>query len=176
MIQYLLPCSCGRQTAVEPRQAGETVVCPCGASLSVPTLLDMRNLEPAPPAAKASQTSWELKHQLRLMGILLLAIGLGGGIWLYLNKPMSVFDTVDPERIRQNYQKLTPSMTWEGWTYMQRGLDQRTDEAYAAALVRFHAWLGVFGVVALAGFVSLIAGTLGTKGGRSGQWPVASGQ
>lgn len=49
MPQYLLPCSCGQKVPVEPAQAGGQVACPCGQSLSVPTLRALRSLEPAGP-------------------------------------------------------------------------------------------------------------------------------
>jgi hypothetical protein len=133
--------------------------------LQVPTLLDMTTLEPAPPepTPKPSGSTWGLRHQLRLLGIVLVLTAVGGGTWLYVERPVSRFDTIDPENIRQTAKSLSPSRTWDIWQTMQQGLDRRTDQQYAAAVLRFRAWQVVIGVVALLG-VALIAG--GTVGGR----------
>lgn len=46
-MSYLLPCSCGQNVLVEPRQAGGQVRCICGKELSVPTLRGLKQLKPA---------------------------------------------------------------------------------------------------------------------------------
>ncbi len=162
--QYLLPCSCGQQVVVEPRQAGETITCSCGAVLQIPTLLDMRSLDPAEPSpATSSAKTWSIRDQLRLLGIVFLLAAIGGGVWLYLKKPVSKFDAVSPEQIREGYKKFTPSTTWDGWNYMQRGLDRRIDQDYAAAMAQFQIWQGVVAVITLAGIAMLAAGTIGRK-------------
>ena len=164
-VQYLLPCRCGQQTVVEPRQAGETITCSCGASLQIPTLLGMADLEPAPQPStpKPSKTGWGLKHRLRLLGIVLTLAAVAGGGWLYMHPPTSRFHAIDPEQIRQNYKTFTPSVTWDGWKYMQKGLDRRIDQDYAAAVLRFRAWQVVVGAAALCGIVLIVAGTVGTR-------------
>ena len=163
--QYLLPCRCGQQNVVQPRQAGETILCCCGASLEVPTLLGMADLEPAPQPSTPlpSTTGWGIKHRLRLLGIVLVLSAVGGGVWLYMHQPASRFDQIDPELIRQNYKKFTPSVTWDGWRYMQKGLDRRIDENYAAAVLRFRAWQIVVGAVTLCGIMLIVVGMAGTK-------------
>ena len=47
MAKYLVPCVCGRQHAVDTGQAGESLVCECGATVAVPTLRQLRELPPA---------------------------------------------------------------------------------------------------------------------------------
>ena len=47
-MRYLLPCTCGETTAVEPGQAGQTVVCVCGENLIVPSMLQVKALPEAP--------------------------------------------------------------------------------------------------------------------------------
>jgi hypothetical protein len=42
---YLLPCSCGEKLRVRTRQAGEEVVCQCGAVVRVPTMRGLKQLE-----------------------------------------------------------------------------------------------------------------------------------
>jgi hypothetical protein len=170
--RYLLPCTCGRQTAIERRQAGQTISCACGASLQAPTLLDMSTLELAPPETAApSGAGWGLVQQLRLLGIVLVLAAVGGGIWLFVAQPVSRFSTIDPERIREGCQKYTPSQTWEAWEYMQQGLDRRIDQSYAAAMSRFRMWQVVVGVTALCGAAMIGTAIAMGKGLKTGSTP-----
>lgn len=43
-MQYRLTCQCGRSYPVEPRQAGGTLVCECGETINIPTMLKMKRL------------------------------------------------------------------------------------------------------------------------------------
>ena len=141
------------------------MVCPCGASLSAPTLLDMTHLEPAPaePVAESVSSTWGLRQRLRFLGIVLVLIALGGGVWLVIERPKSRYDLIDPERIRQSARHFTPSRTWDIWELMKKGLDRRTDLPYEAAVDRFHLWQAGVAAVALAGLALIAAGTLGAK-------------
>ena len=47
-MKYLLPCPCGLSVEVEPGQAGQTAACACGENLTVPTMLQIKALPPAP--------------------------------------------------------------------------------------------------------------------------------
>ena len=164
--KYLLPCPCGQQIVIEPRQAGETVPCSCGASLLIPTWLAMTDLEPATsePAPALSQSTWGLKHRLRLLGAVFVLIGLVGGIWLYLEwRTLAQRRLVDPEQLRQTAQKLLPSQTWDIWQTMKQGLDRRTDQQYAAAVSEFHVKQGFVAALALLGIFLIVAGTIGVK-------------
>lgn len=87
-----------------------------------------------------------------------------GVVWLYVARPISRFDTIDPEQIRQTAQKLPPSQAWGIWESMKQGLDRRTDEAYEAAVLRFRVWQGVVAALALLGIALVVAGMIGTKG------------
>jgi hypothetical protein len=165
--KYLLPCPCGQQIVVQPRQAGETISCSCGALLQVPTLLDMTRLEqaaPEPVAPSPPPEAWGLRHRLLLLGVFLVAAAVVGVVWLYLERPVSRFDTIDPENIRQTAQKLAPSQAWNIWEGMKQGLDRRTDQGYEAAVLRFRLWQGVVAVLALLGIALVVAGMLGAKG------------
>ncbi len=163
--KYLLPCVCGRQIVVESRQAGQTMLCSCGASLSAPTLLDMTGLEPAPAEAvlEPAASTWGSAERLRLLGIMLLLTAVAGGMWLYVGRPKSRFDVIDPEQIRQRAQTFAPSRTWDLWEIMKKGLDRRTDQQYAGAVERFHVWLAVVAAIALAGVALIAIGSIGTK-------------
>jgi hypothetical protein len=164
-MQYLLPCPCGRQIVVEPRQAGQTIPCACGNVVLAPTLLDMTMLERAPvsPSLERPTSTWDLRHRLLLLGIVLLLVAVVGGIWLFMARPVSRFAAIDPEQVRQNAKNLTPSETWGTWEMMQQGLDRRIDQDYAAAVLRYRVWQVVVGVVALAGAALTIAGAIRGK-------------
>ena len=163
--KYLLPCACGQQTTVEPRQAGETIPCGCGKSLQVPTLLDMTALEPAPPESVPglSRSTWGLRHQLQLLGIVLVLATIAGGVWLYFERPISRFHMLNPKQLRQSAEELSPLQTWEYWEMMKQGLDRRIDEEYADDVRRFHLWRLFFGALALLGIVLIVAGTVAVK-------------
>jgi hypothetical protein len=155
---------------VEPRQAGQTVPCACGSTLQVPTLLDMTALEPAPSVVVASEPppqTWGVGQQLRLLGAVLLLAALVGGVWLYLERPRSRFDVIDPEWLQTYAQKLTPVETLSQWEYAKQGLDRRTDQQYAAAVLRFRVWEVVVAGAALAGIALIAVGSV-AKGGKSG--------
>ena len=49
-MNYIAPCECGRNVTVGATQAGSTVLCECGCSLTVPSLSELR--------ASAGQTTY----------------------------------------------------------------------------------------------------------------------
>lgn len=49
---YLLPCSCGREIPIEPRQAGETVSCECGRTSAAPRCERSRTFDRVCPLAR----------------------------------------------------------------------------------------------------------------------------
>ena len=157
--KYLLPCRCGQQIVVEPRQAGETIVCSCGASLQAPTMLGILSLEPAPPepAPATAKTHWGLAHRMLLLGIAFVLASLLGGVVLYLTRPIAPSDVIEPEQIRATISQFSPTRTWEIWESMKLGLG-RTDPRYAAAVLQHHVWLGVAGLAALAGVALVVVG------------------
>jgi hypothetical protein len=77
--QYLLPCSCGQKVRVEPAQAGGQVACACGASLHVPTLRGLRQLEVAPPdkSTRNAGRQWgPVRGAMFSIGLLVTVISL----------------------------------------------------------------------------------------------------
>jgi hypothetical protein len=153
-VKYLLPCRCGQQIAVEPRQAGETAVCSCGQSLPIPTMLEMSALELAPPEVSLpSQRAWGWCQRIMLLGGTLLIVAIVGGALLRWNRPVAPTDVIVPEEFRQSASHLTPVQTWHYWGLMKQGMDRRTDQIFAAALTRYHVWQSTAAVMALAGIV-----------------------
>ena len=76
---------------------------------------------------------------------------------LNINHPVSRFGGIDPYQIAKLCPRTClPFMLGMYAQDMKKGLDRRTDEPYAAAIVRFHIWEAVAGGVALIG-VALIA-------------------
>jgi hypothetical protein len=165
--KYLLPCSCGRRIIVEPRQAGETIACPCGASVQAPTLLRMTSLEPAPVVselvAQSSGSAWGPRNQMRLLGGLLVLAAIIGGVWLFFQRPTSRFDAVDPEQLRETAKNLPPLRTWQIWEQMKQGLDRRIDQQYVRDLYIAYFARGFVIALALVGITLIAVGTMGIK-------------
>jgi len=159
-VKYLLPCACGQKVLVEPRQAGESVVCACGSPLDVPTLLGITALERVEeePEPRAPPEQWGKRQRLLLLGTVVFAFAVAGGIWLLMHQPKSPFDAIDPEQIRQSAQTLRVWQSWEAWQSMKVGLDRRTDQQYAAAVTRFRIWLGVVVTLTLTGTALIAVG------------------
>jgi len=156
--KYLLPCYCGRQIVVERSQAGENVVCSCGASLQVPNLLQMKMLEEVSEPTEQIRRTWEWRERLRLLGIILFIVSiLGLGLLLWF-RPRN--DPFAPEEIQRAARALAPADTWENWERMKQGLDRRIDKHYAAAMEKFRIWSAVSGVVGLSGLALIAAGLL----------------
>ena len=158
--QYLLPCPCGRHISVEPRQAGEPILCECGASLVVPTLLDMRMLEPAlePTGPSSVKDVWGPSQQVRLVGLVVLALSLIGGALLYKFWPAS--PTIDATFIQETASRFTPVQTWDVWRQTtDQGLDRRTDQGYEESVSIFRFLLASVGILFLVGASLAAVGT-----------------
>lgn len=78
-MRYLLPCTCGRKIPVSSSQAGETLTCECGQSLTAPKLRELRQLETAPDTQPpARRLAWSQMQGVLFLfgGLLLLAAGV----------------------------------------------------------------------------------------------------
>jgi len=87
MPKYHLPCPCGKSALIEPRQAGQTVTCVCGESLTAPKFREISNLRPADPqpGEQTSATSqWSaLQGGLFVGGIICLLIGTAAASYFF---------------------------------------------------------------------------------------------
>jgi hypothetical protein len=168
--KYLLPCECGQHVTVESRQAGESIVCACGKPLSVPTVLQMRTLELAPESlADAQRTTrvWGGGDRMLLMGTVLLLVVVVSGVWLVMNRPISPYEAIGHERIRDYWQSLSPWQSWEVWEGLKKGIDPRQDPWYEARVRNFYVVLVATIALAAVGAGLLVGGFQGLKKRRS---------
>ncbi len=163
--KYLLPCSCGRKTPVEPRQAGQLIECPCGAPLQIPTLLKLADLQMSEPESVPRQRSvaWGLRQRTALLGGVILLGAVGTLSYLYMTQPLSSDPNLDPDVIRQKTKGITPLQSRRTWQlFRAKGLDsspRREDRVFREALLKHRLWMGIGLAVALVG-IGLIAAAL----------------
>jgi len=165
---YLLPCSCGQKVPVQPRQAGGVVRCSCGASLEVPTLLEMAALEGAEPepGARRPPRPWGVRQGLALLGAVVFLGALVLAIFLLRAQPRSpVFDRpeMSPEAIRRQSRALTPLQSRRAWQTVRAqgpdGLMPAQEQRYADKLSRYQEellrWRLSMGVVVIISLAAL---------------------
>jgi hypothetical protein len=162
-----LPCRCGQQVVVEPRQAGQTVACSCGQSLPIPTMLEMAALEPAPDERPVLPPGdvWGWRRAMMFLGEALILISLVLGIVFQRNRPIAMIDTIDPDSFRQGAKNFSPSLTWHIWRDMKRGLDRRmlpADRKYADDMM-FHRVKQGFAVILALGGIVLVGASMAMK-------------
>jgi hypothetical protein len=116
-VKYLFPCKCGQRLTVEPRQAGEIIVCTCGQSHEIPTLLQLKKLEPLIVEDDFAPSAWGLAHGLILLGIVILicCTGLASCLLFLVGPPQSPFSRKSPEAIYEMAQNLSPREAWRIW-------------------------------------------------------------
>jgi hypothetical protein len=117
-VQFLLPCSCGRQLPVETSQSGLTLTCECGKQLDVPT---RRDLEKLPRAASQPQgagtpgrSAWGLHKGLMLLGTLVAVPALACAVYLTSTLP------TDP--VAAIIERQTPEQSVVTWMQLRRGI------------------------------------------------------
>ncbi len=147
--QYLLVCpACGRKTPVEAFQAGQRVACPCGATLDVPTLLELGRLdraEPSEPLVLAG--AWGLWQRLLIVGLLIVAAAALLALLTYAWRPTLV-----------DMQKLPPRLAWRFWRELQQGLDSPpspAEQAYVQKVRMYRLWWIVVAAIGAAGLVTV---------------------
>jgi hypothetical protein len=127
MPDYLLPCTCGKKTAVSTAQAGETIHCVCGAALQVPTMRALGQLESADAAAGGSpkrRTIWEDRHRAAFLLVLasIGCLGVAAYLWFTLPESASAANVVSQQGIAAAFDKATPAETLAYYEDMKRGL------------------------------------------------------
>jgi hypothetical protein len=155
---------------VETREAGQSSVCACGQPVSIPTMLEITRLEPAPiETNRPSERIWGWQHRLLLLGGTLLATAIVGGVLLHVyRRPVAPIDAIDPQAVQQTANRLSPLQTWRYWELMKQGLDRSVDLRYAEKLSIYHIWQGCAGAVALLGIALIGCGMAIDKKKRGG--------
>jgi hypothetical protein len=165
-IQYLVPCSCGRKTPAETRQAGESISCECGQTIVVPRLLELKKLEKAavPEPTAHNPPSWGVGNGISLIGSVLFLVMLGLWFFVLLFVPGDPYEQVTPDQIREQFTKMSPYQTWQKWTYFEKsGLNprkERIDRYFEGLFAQRKMILLFFGIGAALGAAILLAGIL----------------
>jgi len=129
--KHLLPCQCGRNIVVDPRQAGESVRCECGRSVDVPTLRQLRRLDPVKETdgRDKTRTPWSTGQGVVFaIGSLIALIGFVAAILLFIHR--SRLDTARPpapdlERLREDTRRASADHLWEFWWKLSAIKEQR---------------------------------------------------
>jgi hypothetical protein len=159
-VKYLLPCACGRTVPVESRQAGQTVVCACGAALEVPTLLRLAALEQQQPAAAPPPpaASWGIRQAIALVGLAVLLGALAAAVYLCFQRPL--LRTIDPQEIRDQVQRMPPAVTLKHWELLRdQGLDPRDTgevDRYDEKVLRYRLWWAAVLLAAIVGIATIV--------------------
>jgi hypothetical protein len=122
MSNFQLPCDCGRSVSVTTSQAGQTVSCPCGAQLEVPTLRGLQSLPRADATAAAKRRArWENRQRaiFSLTLISLSALLLGGYLWVNVPAPPR---QATPEEIKEIFAAGTPGEVYDVFQDLQGGI------------------------------------------------------
>jgi hypothetical protein len=180
MAKYLVDCTCGRQHTVETRQAGESMVCECGATVPIPTLRQLRQLPEASAATAgiaASGPTWGGRQRTITVSLLLAAVFLAvAAMSRSLEVPVPV---LDPVAYTKNVDRLvgtmTPLQAWERWQDTYEPLRTTGFEVFKhpaeKLMTQALTWhKGVqriaLGLAAVCGAVAVV--TWFSKGGRQG--------
>ncbi len=167
MSEYKLPCAvCGQSVIVSTRQAGESVSCDCGKPLEVPTMRELRQLDPVPAQSAASKPTWTAAQGLLFAaGALMTVIAAGSALWL--TSLLRRVDTRQPDvgevEFQYDIETFSLSQTWDMWKqYSLLDIEDRPtpyhvlNRGYAANLRRWllvNAVIGGIGVAAIVGAV-----------------------
>jgi len=173
MTAYLLPCSCGRKTTIEPRQAGEVVACACGASLTVPTMLEMAALERDETESDipATRNPWGARQRLILLGIVIGLLAGVPAICLFFTQPTLPKRDLDPQRLRRQVEALNAVQSWQ----LYRNLRQQgpqweplpQEAAHAKALLQHRIYAGTLALIACVGIVLIVVASTMTNRKRA---------
>jgi hypothetical protein len=158
-VRYLLPCDCGGRVPVELRQAGESVVCRCGRSLAVPTLLELKKLEQetGDPHKNLPRPHWGQRQQMGLLGMAIFLTAVGFAVYLALNpivRPPFHRDLTD-----EVLKALPPLEILGMWRILQaEGISPKynTDEKFDQAVFHRRLWWGTVLVLGAAGVVLMV--------------------
>lgn len=119
-----LPCpKCSTILPVSTMQAGEAIACGCGATVQVPTLRELRQLDTLEPAAaksSAKRPAWTAAQGYLFVAgcLLLLAAAVAHS---RLAPRRTALDIRQPEfqELQVDLQKVKPSEAWDIWMFFR---------------------------------------------------------
>jgi len=105
---FLVPCSCGEKLRVRGGQAGEKLTCKCGASVAIPTIRHLRQLETVDdetaPKPQTALAAWQ--GPLFSIGAILLFVGV------IIIAYTRLFSVLPPDELLRNFEEnMKRSMT-----------------------------------------------------------------
>jgi hypothetical protein len=135
MPKYLLPCKCGNAIAIETSQAGQQIVCSCGAQLEVPTLGAIRGLQPAPTTAPTKPaTEWNASQGMLFAGaLILMAIGAAAAYFGYvgLRSTPDVSRETEAASFDKTIDEMSLNQVYDVWkAEREQGLGVRGQNVY----------------------------------------------
>lgn len=184
--RYLLKCECGIEHPVETAQAGDTLPCSCGRTVSIPSFRELRQLPPAAaggPPKKAKRAWHPLQGLLFGVGSVMFTVWTVWGVSLEIHR--RVLDLEEDPRIQQELQrnlknigKLKIHESYEVWKLIQqRGLGRRQPPPYVLNRELNRYWLSVeiqMFLAALVGVVLIVVSLVIRPGQkRRGQRPAS---
>jgi len=166
MAKYLLPCKCGQRIPVEISQAGGTVACACGATLEIPALRGLRQLEPYQAAENAKRQRREWSQARGTTFVIALVILLAGltisalALWNLLQVPfISVAE--EQQHFADIVEDLSVSQLYEEWKLIRdEGIGRRGANPYVQ-IRQFRNWSTR---VLAVGLTLAVVGLLGVVG------------
>lgn len=172
-MQYLLPCGqCGVRHVIDSRQAGQQVVCACGAALEVPSLRGIRELQPAEatPAARPTR-KWSadkgLVFGLGMFAVIAGLLVLSYGLLMWLRLDTSVPAPEDLSAVNAELERKTPAELLSLWDeeIRKKGLGPYRVPGYVIArdLAPTFLIVSVVGAVLAAGGLVAVVSTVVTR-------------
>jgi hypothetical protein len=162
LTKYLLPCECGEKIPIEPRQAGETILCVCGTTMRAPAMLDMTKLEVAiaEESRPLAPTAWGVRHGLVLAGLAVAASAIALLIVIVAKRPEPPDPPPTPEQIREEVGQWSPLESWKRFRAAKAtGLDpapRKDVSEYAEQVTRYKMRLAAAAIAILLGMALIV--------------------
>lgn len=123
--KFLLPCpECGKSTPVSASQAGSTLPCDCRAVLEVPTIRQMRQLEPLQETREEASSEWTARSGAIFLGVFLTIVTAAPGIYLIASWPEAPQRDV-PKSVAMADAALTEMPVDRTWLYWYNEVELR---------------------------------------------------
>jgi hypothetical protein len=128
----------------------------------------MATLEVAVEESAGAQSNvwhWGGRERMVLLGsVMLLAAATLAIVGVLYLRPVSRYEAVGPEKIRESCQQLSPWRSWQAWEVMKNGIDPRPDQKYVEQARNFFTAIGVAAALAIVGIGLLAQGIRGARG------------